>query len=221
MMATLFGERGYLAPLRWAAEEQAHALARYLTAIHQPDNDLVVRNPHMREDWATDIVAAPNLLNRVCGLIGTDPAIDQSFLVMKWPHVPFAVPAHQDGVSVDIELDPLRSVSCWLAISDAPEESGALQVSEGSHEWDYLPHAFDETGALAARGDERLEGCAFTSVPIAAGQGVLFDTRLLHRSRHNVTARPRIGLNIVYTHADAYRRGSASQREGWMPVRLP
>lgn len=218
---SLMGQRGYLAPVNWAKQEHARALAHYLGAVHSPERIKVVKNAHLTEPWARDLTQTPALVNRVLGLLGPDVGVDQSFLVIKWPDEDFDVPMHQDGVSVDIELDPLRSVACWLAISDAPESAGALQVAAGSHGWGYLPHAFDQSGALAAHGDPRLESCEFTTVPTTAGEALLFDTRLLHRSGPNSTCNPRIGLNIVYAQAAGYRRGSASTRQGWMPLRLP
>ncbi|MFE3059966.1 phytanoyl-CoA dioxygenase family protein [Nocardia sp. NPDC059239] len=217
---SLFADRGYLAPVQWTTGQAARALAHYLGSVHSQNRTTVVRNAHVHEQWARDLVQTPPLINRVAGLIGPEAGIDQTFLVIKWPDDQTEVPMHQDGVSVDIELDPVRSVSCWPSISDAPEAAGALQFSLGSHRWGYLPHDFDDTGALAAHDHPRLTGCEFTTVPTTAGEALLFDTRLLHRSGPNATRRPRIGLNIVYAHRSAYRRGAATTREGWQPLKL-
>ncbi|MEU6582798.1 phytanoyl-CoA dioxygenase family protein [Nocardia sp. NPDC046763] len=218
---SLFANRGYLAPVQWTTGHASRALAHYLGSAHSQTGTTVVRNAHLTEQWARDLVQSPALVNRVAGLIGPEAGVDQTFLVIKWPHDPAEVPMHQDGVSVATELDPVRAVSCWLSISDSPESAGALQFSIGSHRWGYLPHVFDDTGALTAHDDPRLTDCEFTTVPTTAGEALLFDTRLLHRSGPNSTARIRIGLNVVYAHRSAYRRGSASQREGWVPLRLP
>ncbi|WP_330182242.1 phytanoyl-CoA dioxygenase family protein [Nocardia sp. NBC_01503] len=218
---SLFGQRGYLPPIQWTTSQAARALAHYLGSVPSPSRTAVVRNPHLSEAWAQDLVQAPTVISRVAGLIGPEAGIDQTFLVTKWPEDRTEVPMHQDGVSVDIELDPVRSVSCWLSISNAPEAAGALQFSVGSHRWGYLPHDFDDSGALAAHDDPRLTDCEFTTVPTTAGEALLFDTRLLHRSGMNSTHRPRIGLNIVYARRSAYLRGSATTREGWQPLRLP
>lgn len=220
-VTSLFSASGYVRPVPWTPAAQALALTHYLTAIHSPDQTPVVKHPHLHEQWARDTVQAPRLVEWVTGLLGANVGVDQSFLVMKWPKTEFIVPEHQDGVTADVELDPQGSISCWLSISEAPIKAGALQVSPGSQNWGYLPHDFDATGALAAHSDPRLDSCEFVTLPTKAGDAVMFDVRLLHRSGPNVTRNPRIGLNIVYARPDAYRRGSASARDGWMPLELP
>ncbi|MVU77154.1 phytanoyl-CoA dioxygenase [Nocardia sp. ET3-3] len=218
---SLFADRGYLAPTQWATGQAARALTHYLGSVYSPNRTTLISNPHIREAWARDLVQTPALINRVAGMIGPESGVDQSFLVIKWPGDQTVVPMHQDGLSVDYELDPLQSVSSWLSISDAPAAAGALQFALGSHRWGYLPHGFDETGALTAHGDQRLTDCEFSTVPTTVGEVLLFDTRLLHRSGSNSTGRPRIGLNVVYARRSAYLRGSAATREGWQPIRLP
>ncbi|WP_378734864.1 phytanoyl-CoA dioxygenase family protein [Nocardia brasiliensis] len=219
--------RGYENPCQWSEPEHARALAAQLVNTYGRDHQEIVRNPHRSETWAWALVNSPHLIARVSALLGPDAAVENTFLVIKWPGKPFEVPAHQDGINEHIELDPARAVSCWAALTDATARAGCLEILPGSHLGGYLP--FDaEPAAGAARGraltvygDHITDRHALAAVELAAGQALIFDTRLIHRSASNTTDAPRIGLNIRYATADAFRRGDPTERPGWAPLNLP
>jgi ectoine hydroxylase-related dioxygenase (phytanoyl-CoA dioxygenase family) len=163
----------------------------------------------------------------VSRLLGPDIAVENTFLMAKWPGENFIVPLHQDGISDDIELDPARSVAVWLAITDAPLTSGCVEVLSGSHAFGYLPFEREQPDApagtplnrgLMVRGTAGLAGATFTAVPLHAGEALAFDMRLLHRSGSNNSPHPRLGLNVRYVAPDAFRRGEPIQRPGWKPI---
>jgi ectoine hydroxylase-related dioxygenase (phytanoyl-CoA dioxygenase family) len=173
--------------------------------------------------WARAIVTTPALTAPVRFLIGDDAAVENTFLVIKWPGRAFPVPPHQDGINDEIELNPNRSVSCWVAITDAGLESGCLEIAPGTHESGYQRYIIEpgESERGRALTVANADPGAFVPVPLAAGHAVLFDTRLVHRSSHNTTRQPRIGLNIRYTTSRGFLRGQAADRAGWMPLDLP
>ncbi|MFE2961189.1 phytanoyl-CoA dioxygenase family protein [Nocardia tengchongensis] len=119
-----------------------------------------------------------------------------------------------------VDSRQVRALSCWLSISHAPESAGALQFSVGSHRWGYLTHVFDDTGALTAHGDPRLLDCEFATFPRPPVRPAV---------RHPPVAPVRPQQHRSSPHRSqrrlrpprAYRRGSASQREGWLPIWLP
>ncbi|WP_405159809.1 phytanoyl-CoA dioxygenase family protein [Nocardia sp. NBC_01499] len=201
-------------------------MAARLVHTYRGDHREIVRNPHRTHAWAWALVNSPQQTARVGALLGPDAAVENTFLVIKWPGKAFEVPAHQDGINEHIELDPARAVSCWAALTDATARAGCLEVVPGSQLGGYLP--FDtEPAAGAARGraltvpSPYAARHAFTAVELAAGQALIFDTRLIHRSASNTTNAPRIGLNIRYATADAFRRGDHTERPGWAPLNLP
>ncbi|WP_405862328.1 phytanoyl-CoA dioxygenase family protein [Streptomyces sp. NBC_00090] len=122
-----------------------------MAATHRAARTEVVRNPHLTAEWARHAVRSPALLNAVRQAISPDIAVENTFLVIKWPGRPFEVPWHQDGINDRIELDPHRSVAAWLALTDTDETTGCLRVIPGSQQHGYLPYD-TEPDAGAARG---------------------------------------------------------------------
>ncbi|MEV0759596.1 phytanoyl-CoA dioxygenase family protein [Nocardia sp. NPDC050435] len=227
-VTSLFGDNGHAAPCRWAPPDQAHALALALADQHRAAHSEVMRNPHLDHAWAVEIATHPVIAGPVRQLLGPAAAIENTFLLIKWPHGQvsddFAVPPHQDGTNKDMELDPARAVACWVAISDASTEAGGIEAVPGSHAWGYLPHEYGpptRRGRGLTAADAVDDWVRYTAMPMSAGQALHFDVRLLHRSGPNTTDHPRIGLNIRYCTPAAFRRGSASARPGWMPLTLP
>ncbi|MFD4143071.1 phytanoyl-CoA dioxygenase family protein [Streptomyces sp. NPDC058572] len=163
----------------------------------------------MHHAWAASVVRSPLLLDAVQAAIGPDVAVENTFLVMKWPGREFEVPWHQDGIDARIELDPLRSVAAWLALTDASEETGCLHVIPGSQRAGYLPFG-PEADAGQSRGRADTINAAPSGrplpVPVRAGRAVLMDMRLLHRSGSNTSDGARVGLNVRYVAPDGCLR---------------
>lgn len=195
------GLRGVRTAVDWAHPGRARARAMALAAEYRVHRTEVVRNPHLEHEWAATAVSSPLLLDAVRAVVGHEVAVENSFLVMKWPGSEFEVPWHQDGIDARIELDPGRSVAAWLALTDATTATGCLDVIVGSHRRGYLPFGPEvETGRPRGRADTvrvDLDGRPI-SVPVRAGRAVLMDMRLLHRSGSNTGSSVRIGLNVRY-----------------------
>jgi ectoine hydroxylase-related dioxygenase (phytanoyl-CoA dioxygenase family) len=185
---------GFQAPISWAEPAAVGALARQLSGLGE-----VVRNPHTAPGWAQDAVKAPVLLERVAAMIGPDIAVENTFAIVKQPGSPFAVPPHQDGINNRHRLDPAASVAMWLAITDATTENGCLHVVPGSQRLGYLPYERHPDSTRGGRPLTISPGAGeFVPVPVASGQAVAMDVRLLHRSHPNRSTLPRIALNVRY-----------------------
>ncbi len=202
-----FRSLGVSAQLSWTTPEVARTQAGELVAQLDPHHQEIVKNPHRDAEWARAAVCSAALLGAVHAVIGPDVAVENTFLVVKWPGGDFEIPWHQDGIDRRIELDPDRSVSAWLAVTDATVSTGCLEVMPGSQRLGYLPYGLEE-----AHGAERgSAGCALgfsgdpTPMPVSAGQAVLMDVRLLHRSGSNTGRSARIGLNVRYVAPGAVR----------------
>ncbi|MBA9005937.1 phytanoyl-CoA dioxygenase family protein [Thermomonospora cellulosilytica] len=192
--------QGVSHPVPWTTTETARELAGRVLADHAAARREIIRNPHLDIGWFRD--AAASLLDAVQAVIGPAVAIENTFLVIKWPGTAFEVPWHQDGIDRRIELDPGRSVAAWLALTDATPANGCLHIAPGSHRLGYLPYELeDDHGAARGRAGR---SAGFTgeheavAIPVAAGDAVLMDVRLLHRSGSNTTDQARVGLNVRY-----------------------
>lgn len=207
--AGALGEEG-VCTVEWSPPARARAHAAALVAAYRADRTEIVRNPHLDQQWAAAAVRSPLLLQAVCRAVGPSVAVENTFLVIKWPRESFEVPWHQDGIDARLELDPDRSVAAWLALTDATETSGCLHIVPGSHRHGYLPCGPEaDTGRPRGRADEArgVTGQGALPVPARAGRAVLMDMRLLHRSGSNSGGDgARIGLNIRYVAPDGIRR---------------
>lgn len=74
----------------WSMPGSARGRAALLTAAHR-DHE-IVRNPHLTEDWAEFAVRFLNLLAAVQAVLGPDVAVENTFLVVKWPYHSFEIP---------------------------------------------------------------------------------------------------------------------------------
>ncbi|MCX4738715.1 phytanoyl-CoA dioxygenase family protein [Streptomyces antibioticus] len=215
----LLGAAGFRRVTDWAAPGKARARAAEIIAGQRSGGGEVLRNPHRDQEWAQSVVRTPRLLNAVRDLIGPDVAVENTFGVVKWPGRPFEVPWHQDGINDRLELDPLRSLAAWLALTDADAASGCLHVVPGSHRGGYLPYAVEAvTGAARGRalGVHVTDGAPVEPVPVRAGSGLLMDTRLVHSSPSNLGTGARVGLNIRFV-----APGGVRMRDGSDPSLTP
>ncbi|MEV7582105.1 phytanoyl-CoA dioxygenase family protein [Streptomyces roseus] len=204
------GEDGYRTGLEWNTNSRARARAVEVIAEHRAERTEVVLDAHLRSEWAAHAVRAPGLLAAVQQTIGEAVAVENTFLMIKWPGREFRVPWHQDGTNRRMQLDPARSVAAWLAITDATTANGCLQVIPGSHASGYLGNDREATSARRGRalGVQGMPNGPHDHglwLPLDAGQACLMDVRLLHRSDSNTTAGARIGLNIRYVAPGAIR----------------
>ncbi|MFC9915364.1 phytanoyl-CoA dioxygenase family protein [Streptomyces sp. NPDC127197] len=215
----LLGPDGYKVLSHWTTPAKANARATELIVAHRGTLQEVVANPHLMEEWAQTLVRAPRLVAAVQELIGPGVAVENSFLVIKWPSQDFEVPWHQDGTNDRLELDPQRSVAAWLALTDADEKTGCLRVLPGSQRVGYRPYETEPAnGAARGRGlSVRIDGVVNeVPVPVRSGNGVLMDTRLVHSSHSNLGTGARIGLNIRFV-----APGAVSMRDGSSPSLAP
>jgi ectoine hydroxylase-related dioxygenase (phytanoyl-CoA dioxygenase family) len=100
------------------------------------------------------------------------------------------MPIHQDWTVVDESR--FCSVTIWCALQDTDERNGAMQVIAGSHRFSdalrspTLPDPFRDIHA-EMRADLR-------TVPLKAGEAIIFNQALLHASPPNTGTEPRIAV---------------------------
>ena len=104
------------------------------------------------------------------------------------------VPWHQD--SGYGRLEPASDLTVWIALTDTDEENGCLWVLPGSQREGLVAHN-PQGGLIGAAVTE--EG---VSVPMRAGDALLFGGLLMHRSLPNRTDQPRHGMYLRYCTPD-------------------
>lgn len=103
---------------------------------------------------------------------------------------------HQDrGVTQEL-ADDTKMITVWIAVNDATEENGCLQVLEGSHSKDdLLPHCpLPQIGIP----DEFIDEAKVKPLPVTAGGVVIFHPMCAHNSLENHTDGIRWSFDLRY-----------------------
>lgn len=194
---------GYAFPFRAMSGDQALAYRKRLeateVAIGGPLKSNMRQKVHLLLTWAAELVRHPAVLDQVERIIGPDILCWNTNLFIKEPRDPAFVSWHQD--STYWGLDPADVVTAWLAISDAPVESGAMKFLAGSHAEQVAHRDTFDGDNLLSRGqvaEVEVDEARATDVPLKAGEFSLHHIRLMHGSKPNTTGDRRIGLAIRY-----------------------
>src|SRR3712207_6779127 len=155
---------------------------------------------HLLFTWAAELVRHGRILDAVEDLLGPDLLCWSTSFFIKEARTPDYVSWHQDATYWGLGPDDV--VTAWVALSDAPVESGAMEFIPGTHRAGQLPHAdtFHEHNLLS-RGQEiavKVDAEKAVKVPLKAGEMSLHHVKLAHYSGPNGTGDRRIGLAIRY-----------------------
>ncbi|GAB3892201.1 phytanoyl-CoA dioxygenase family protein [Larkinella knui] len=139
-----------------------------------------------------------------------------SKLMQKEPRVGGAWEWHQDyGYWYKNEfLLPDQMMSVMVAITDANQENGCLQVIKGSHKMGRVEHGFagEQVGASQRYVDLALETMDRVFVELKAGDVLFFHSNILHRSEANLSDKPRWSMISCYNRQSnmGYNESSSS-----------
>ncbi len=97
-------------------------------------------------------------------------------------------------------LYPDAMISVMVALTEANQQNGCLQVLKGSHKMGRLEHLFagEQQGADMTFVEEALNRCERVHVELNAGDTLFFHSNLLHMSEANLSDRPRRSLISAY-----------------------
>lgn len=109
--------------------------------------------------------------------------------VINWPGDDGGLVLHQHSTVVDPTR--FRSVIVWCALNDADETNGTLHVVPRSHAVQQGPRP-ERSPSWHEPHTEQLLAEHLVSVPVRAGQALVFDNQLLHCSFPNRSDAPRI-----------------------------
>ncbi|MDF1720157.1 MAG: phytanoyl-CoA dioxygenase family protein [Minwuia sp.] len=195
---------GFLFPLRAFAPETAaayrHRLESYETETGGPIRANMRHKVHLLFTWASELIRHPRILDAVEDVLGPDILCWSTNFFIKEASDASFVSWHQD--STYWGLEPPDVVTAWVALSDAPVESGAMKFLPGSHLGGQIAHTdtFDPNNLLT-RGQQisgALDLADAVEVPLQAGEFSLHHIRLAHGSEPNQTHDRRVGFAIRY-----------------------
>ena len=167
------------------------------------------------------------LVNSVNQLLDGDAPVCHfhSKLMQKEPRVGGAWEWHQDyGYWYKNEfLLPNQMMSVMVAITDANQENGCLQVIKGSHKLGRVEHGFagEQVGASQRYVDLSLKTMELVYVELKAGDVLFFHSNLLHRSEANLSDKPRWSMISCYNRASNIGyNDSASSMSSITPINV-
>lgn len=199
-----FNREGYLFPIRVMSRDEAAGYRAQLEAFEKASGGPIAGNlrhkTHLLFTWASEIAHNPAILDAVESVLGPDILLWGSSFFIKEPHTSAFVSWHQDATYWG--LDGPDIVTAWVALADAPVESGAMRFWPKSHLKEQIDHrdTFAEDNLLS-RGQEIAvdvpedEG---VDVPLQAGEMSLHHVLLVHGSKPNRSNDRRIGFALRY-----------------------
>jgi ectoine hydroxylase-related dioxygenase (phytanoyl-CoA dioxygenase family) len=149
-----------------------------------------------------------------------------SKLMQKEPKVGGAWEWHQDyGYWYKNEfLFPNQLMSVMIAISEATQQNGCLQVIKGSHKLGRVEHGFsgEQVGASQRYVDLCLQSMERVYVELEPGDILFFHSNLLHRSEANLSDKPRWSMISCYNRASniGYNDSAPSATSSITPIEV-
>ncbi|MEO7729164.1 MAG: phytanoyl-CoA dioxygenase family protein [Burkholderiales bacterium] len=155
--------------------------------------------------WVEALCRHPRVLDAVEDVIGPDILVFWGTFFIKEAASPAFTAWHQDATYFG--LDPHEHVTAWIALSDASEEAGCMEVlppngapRQYHHANSRLPNSINAAGQVIV---EPLPETGITAMALQAGEMSLHHTLCPHRSAPNVAAHRRVGYGISYIPAHA------------------
>jgi phytanoyl-CoA hydroxylase len=168
------------------------------------------------------LATSSRLLSHLRPLFSGDIDVFLSQVVWKVPGA-MGQPWHQD--SSIFPFEPSRPVvAVWLSLTAADEENSCLRMVPGSQGTVVAPHGRDRDSPTAGRYVSLTDQDVvdYTSLVMAPGDLVVFDSHLIHSSGDNTTDHARVALCLHYAAAGTVDRTAEtfgqSPYNDWMPA---
>jgi ectoine hydroxylase-related dioxygenase (phytanoyl-CoA dioxygenase family) len=228
VLAERWAERGYLPAMDVVTPEEAVRCRAEFDALEReiPPETAEVRilDRHLDLEFVWRMATHPRVLDAVEAVLGPDVLLLASNFFCKYPAEERGerfVAWHQDVTYWGLE--PPRAITAWIAIDDADEENGCMQVIPGSHRLGILEHGKSaRPGNLLSVNqevpEELIDERRAVTLPLRAGQMSLHDGMLLHGSHPNRSKRRRCGLAVRFTTPDVRQVSTNSLRGYYRPV---
>ena len=204
-----FNRNGYISPLDVFGAEEVEANRGYFDGIMKVAKGAGLDSYSINGWHATcrgiyDLAMDSRILDYVGDLLGENLICKNTHYFSKEPHEIKQITWHQDASAW--QLTPSKIVTVWLAIDDADEENGAMQIIPRSHLHGQIPfeHASEEENSIVDLSVQHPQKYGGSPVVCAmkAGQISIHTELLLHKSSENASSRRRCGLTIRYLPPD-------------------
>jgi len=208
---------GFLFPIRVMSTEAAHQglakLENMEARIGAPLSkaDMKWRSgAYVYSSWVNALVRDPSILDLVEDVIGPDILVYWSTFFVKEPGTPSFTAWHQDATYFG--LDPFHHVTAWVALTEASELAGCMDVLSGQGKARQMHHAaLRLANSINAAGQtivEPIDESNPVAMSLHAGEASLHNTLCIHRSAPNRADHRRVGLGISYVPAHVRPTGS-------------
>lgn len=195
-LQALFAEQGYVVVPLLSAEEAARHRKAALQCmptdakINDPQGALYNTTFGAEESRDAGNALADRVVRPMLEALFDDYRYEGGSVMAKLPGSDMLAMHQHQPLSSDI-FEP--SLHCWLTLDDVGAENGALRVIPGSHQILRHIQSFNSPPFFSSFAGALEERYAVT-VPMRAGEAVLFERSLLHGSCPNRTARPTIRI---------------------------
>jgi ectoine hydroxylase-related dioxygenase (phytanoyl-CoA dioxygenase family) len=150
------------------------------------------------------MIRCERIVNSVAQLLDSNAPVCHfhSKLMQKEPRVGGAWEWHQDyGYWYKNQfMFPDQLMSVMVALTEANQQNGCLQVIKGSHKLGRVNHGFagEQVGADMIFVENALKTMDLVYVEIAPGDALFFHSNTLHRSEANLSDKPRWSIISCY-----------------------
>lgn len=201
--ADRFKREGYLTGLPVFSASEMDAIndeLQHILALLEPgESTKEIREWHEESRFLYDICMEDRILDCVEPLLGPDFYMWASNFFIKQPRSAETVGWHQDAYYWPLE--PVESLTVWLAFDDVDDENGAMKVISGSHTRHIVPHIREESDSVLGlvADTSGFDLADVRSVHLKRGEISIHDDKLLHCSPGNRSDRRRAGFTIRYS----------------------
>ena len=205
MMKDEYKQNGFYSPLVLFSLEQAKIYRNYLEEVENKIGPLhYFAKTYTMMRWVYEIATNKILLDFVEDLIGENILLYNATFIIKEPMTQTHVSWHQDLTYWGFD-DNEKQVSAWIALSNADETSGCMQMIPGSHKKGFFDHkSTNDKNNVLSRGQtvNNVDIDRAVLCPLQPGEASFHHGLTLHASKPNNSKDRRIGLNFQYITTD-------------------
>ena len=205
MIKEEYKQNGFYSPLVLFSLEQAKIYRNYLEEVENKIGPLhYFAKTYTMMRWVYEIATNKILLDFVEDLIGKNILLYNATFIIKEPMTKTHVSWHQDLTYWGFD-DNEKQVSAWIALSNADETSGCMQMIPGSHKKGFFDHkSTNDKNNVLSRGQtvNNVDIDRAVLCPLQPGEASFHHGLTLHASKPNNSKDRRIGLNFQYITPD-------------------
>lgn len=203
-----WNQDGYLGPLDVYSDQAIEEIRSYFDALladalAQGQDSYSISSAHLKHARVWEMLTNERIVGYVRDLLGPNVVGWGSHFFCKLPGDGKSVDWHQDCSYWP--LTPTKAVTVWLAIDNADQGNGCMEVYAGSHTHgliDFEASEAESGNVLDQSIKEPEKYGRHQLTPLRAGQISIHSDLLVHGSAANDSDRRRCGLTLRYCPAD-------------------